>query len=83
VALAIDKTRWCVRGGIAWPDSEYSLKLCSPSTLLRASDTRCGVEYAFARGWSAKIERNHTGLRQRGPTPIWWTVDVLGSGYSV
>jgi hypothetical protein len=23
------------------------------------------------------------GFDLSGPTPIWWTVDVLGSGYSI
>jgi hypothetical protein len=23
------------------------------------------------------------GQRKRGPTPVWWTVEVLGSGYSI
>jgi hypothetical protein len=30
-----------------------------------------------------KTERKNAGLTQTGPTPIWWMVDVLGSGYSI
>jgi hypothetical protein len=22
-------------------------------------------------------------IKQAGPTPVWWTVEVLGSGYSI
>jgi hypothetical protein len=39
------------------------------------------ADEALRRAAQSKSEKEQQALF--GPTPIWWTVDVLGSGYSI
>jgi len=63
VGFAHDRTLFYVKGGVAFADSDYSASLGPFSA--SASDTRTGVmfgagiEHAFMRNWSAKLEYNY------------------------
>jgi len=63
VGYTFDRTMLYVKGGIAFADSDYSASFGPFSAT--ASDTRTGVmfgagiEHAFLRNWSAKLEYNY------------------------
>jgi outer membrane immunogenic protein len=62
----VDHALLYLKGGVAWVHDDYSDRLgCDGFTTSNGSETRtgwtvgCGVEYAFSRNWSGKIEYDY------------------------
>jgi outer membrane immunogenic protein len=62
LGVTIDKALVYVKGGVAWADSEYSVRSPGGGISSKVDTTRfgvllgMGVEYALNQSWSAKIE---------------------------
>ena len=67
---AVDRWLYHVRGGVAWAGDKYTITGDS-STGFEALDSRpswtvgAGIEWAFARNWSARLEYDYYGLGTR------------------
>jgi outer membrane immunogenic protein len=76
VGYAVDRNLVYVKGGGAWANTDLNLPVTAPgaAVFLEANNTwsgwtvGAGWEYAFAPGWSAKVEYNYLDLGSRRPT---------------
>ena len=63
VGWAVDRALFYVKGGAAWVDEDYSIRIAGGRASANgASNTGwtvgTGVEWSFAPAWSAKLEYN-------------------------
>jgi len=79
LGVAFDTILVYSKAGVAWANNDYTLGIVAPAASVSMSETETGwlvgggVEWAFARNWSAKIEGTYMNFGSKSrefPTPV-------------